>query len=145
LEARVRQWHSGKRPKWTNDTGGFLKSILIVDDSPAIRQGLRVLLGQHSGWEVCGEAADGAEGISKALQLHPDLVVLDVSMPVMNGFQAARELRRLMPGLPILIFTNYSNSQVEREAFASGVAAVKSKSESIDSLVVSIEGLLKAA
>jgi DNA-binding NarL/FixJ family response regulator len=122
-----------------------LKSILIVDDSPAIRQGLRVLLGRHDGWEVCGEAADGAEGISKALQLHPDLVVLDVSMPVMNGFQAARALQRLMPGLPILIFTNYSNSQVEREAFASGVAAVKSKSESIDSLVVSIESLLKAA
>jgi DNA-binding NarL/FixJ family response regulator len=106
---------------------------------------LRVLLGRHGGWEVCGEAADGAEGISKALQLHPDLIVLDVSMPVMNGFQAARELQRLMPGIPILIFTNYSNSQIEREAFASGVAAVKSKSESIDSLVVSIEDLLNAA
>ena len=104
-----------------------------------------MLLGRHGGWEVCGEAADGAEGISKALQLHPDLIVLDVSMPVMNGFQAARELQRLMPGIPILIFTNYSNSQIEREAFASGVAAVKSKSESIDSLVVSIEDLLNAA
>ena len=83
--------------------------------------------------------------IDKALQLRPDLVVLDVSMPVMNGLQAARELQRLMPKLPILMFTNFSSSQIEREALAVGVTAVKSKSDSVDSLCGSIRGLLESA
>lgn len=122
-----------------------MKNILIVDDSPAIRRSLRTLLGRHGGWEVCGEAENGREGVDKALQLHPDLIVLDLSMPVMNGLQAARELQRLMPSLPILMFTNYSDSQVEREALASGVTAVKSKMESVESLVGSIQSLLHAA
>lgn len=122
-----------------------LKNILIVDDSPAIRRSLRILLSQHADWEVCGEAVNGREGIDKALQLHPDLMVLDLSMPVMNGFQAARELHRLMPDLPILMFTNFTDSQIEREAIASGIVAVKSKSESIDSLMGSIQSLLSAA
>ena len=124
---------------------GPVKNILIVDDSAAIRHSLRGLLARHDGWEVCGEAANGLEAIDKALQLRPDLVVLDVSMPVMNGLQAARELQRLMPKLPILMFTNFSSSQIEREALAAGVSAVKSKSDSVDSLYGSIRGLLDAA
>jgi DNA-binding NarL/FixJ family response regulator len=122
-----------------------LKNILIVDDSPAVRRSLRAVLGRRDDWEVCGEAENGREGVDKALQLRPDLVLLDLSMPVMNGFQAARELRRLFPDLPILMFTNFSSSQIEQEAFAAGVAAVKSKSESVESLVGSIHSLLKAA
>jgi DNA-binding NarL/FixJ family response regulator len=122
-----------------------LKSILIVDDSPVIRRSLRALLGRRGDWEVCGEAANGREGIDKALQLHPDLILLDLSMPVMNGLQAARELQRLLPRLPILMFTNFSSSQIEREAFASGVTAVKSKADSIESLYGSIQMLLNAA
>lgn len=122
-----------------------LKNILIVDDSPAVRRSLRALLGRRDDWEVCGEAENGREGIDKALQLHPDLVLLDLSMPVMNGFQAARELQRLLPRVPILMFTNFSNAQIEREAFAAGVTAVKSKSESVDSLFGSIQSLLTMA
>jgi DNA-binding NarL/FixJ family response regulator len=122
-----------------------VKSILIVDDSAAIRHSLRALLGRQAGWEVCGEAVNGREGLDKALQLQPDLVVLDLSMPIMNGLQAARELQRLMPKLPILMFTNFSSPQIEQEALASGVTAVKSKSESVDSLCGSIQGLLDAA
>ncbi len=122
-----------------------MKSILIVDDSAAIRRSLRGLLARHDGWEVCGEAANGREAIDKALQLRPSLVVLDISMPVMNGFQAARELQRLLPKLPILMFTNFTSSQIEREALAAGVAAVRSKSDSVDALCRSIQGLLEAA
>jgi DNA-binding NarL/FixJ family response regulator len=122
-----------------------VKSILIADDSPSIRRSLRALLGRHDDWEVCGEAENGRDAVDKVLQLHPDLIILDLSMPVMNGLQAARELHRLAPGLPILMFTNFGNSLIEREALASGVTAVKSKWESIESLVGSIQNLLDAA
>ena len=122
-----------------------MKSILIVDDSAAIRHTLRVLLGEHEGWTICGEAVNGREGLDKALKLRPDLVVLDLSMPVMNGLEAAREMQRLMPKLPILMYTNFSSAQIEREALASGVTAVESKSGSAFSLCGSIEHLLDAS
>jgi DNA-binding NarL/FixJ family response regulator len=67
-----------------------LKSILIVDNSPAIRRSLRALLEQPSDCEVCSEAENGRDGVDQALRLNPDLIILDLSMPVMNGFQAAR-------------------------------------------------------
>ena len=122
-----------------------MKSILIVDDSPLMRSSLRGLLERRAEWEVCGEAANGREGIEKALQLHPDLIVLDLCMPVMDGLQAARELQRLLPNVPILMFTIFSNPHVEREALAAGITAVKSKSESVESLYGSIQDLLAAA
>jgi NarL family two-component system response regulator LiaR len=106
---------------------------------------LRALLEQQADWEVCGEAENGREGIDKALQLRPDLILLDLSMPIMNGFQAARELHRLLPKVPLLMFTSFGGLEIEHEARASGITAVKSKSESIESLCGSIQELLKAA
>jgi DNA-binding NarL/FixJ family response regulator len=106
---------------------------------------LRILLGLHAGWEICGEAENGREGIDKALQLFPDLIVLDLAMPVMNGFQAARELHRLLPKVPLLMYTSFSGSDIEPEALASGITAVKSKSDDIESLCGSIQELLQAA
>jgi two-component system chemotaxis response regulator CheB len=122
-----------------------LKNILIVDDSVIIRRALRTMLDQNVDWQICGEAENGQEGIEKALSLRPDLVLLDLSMPVMNGFQAAGELHRLRPKLPILMFTTFSNAQVEREALALGVSAVKAKSEGLPSLYRTIHDLLEAA
>jgi DNA-binding NarL/FixJ family response regulator len=120
-----------------------VKRLLIVDDSVAIRRSLRTLLGLHAGWEICGEAENGREGVEKAMLLLPDLIVLDLAMPVMNGLQAARELHRLMPKVPLLMYTSFSGSQVEHEALASGIAAVRSKSDGIDSLCGSIQELLE--
>ena len=77
------------------------KCILIVDDSALIRRMIHETLEQQDGWEVCGEAADGREAIEKAQQLKPDLIVLDLSMPVMNGLEAARVLKGLFPSLPL--------------------------------------------
>ena len=122
-----------------------MKSILIVDDSVIIRRALHALLDRHGDWQVCGEAENGREGVDKALTLTPDLVLLDFSMPVMNGFQAARELHRLLPNVLILMFTTFSNSHIEREALALGVTAVKSKSDGLDSLCRSIQELLHTA
>lgn len=120
-----------------------MKKILIVDDSPVIRRSLRTLLERNLGWKVCGEAENGRQGIEQALRLGPDLVLLDLSMPVLNGFETARELQRVMPRLPILMFTTFSNAFVEKEALASGVMAVRSKSDSLDSLSLTVHQLLQ--
>ena len=121
-----------------------MKSILIIDDSIIIRRALRTLVNQRPDWTVCGEAENGREGIEKALTLSPDLILLDLSMPVMNGFQTTRELHRLLPDVPILMFTTFSNPHIEREALALGVSVVKSKSEGLVSLCQSIQNLLQA-
>jgi CheY-like chemotaxis protein len=120
------------------------KRILIVDDSPVIRKTLRELLEQQSGWEVCGEAANGREGIEKAQQLKPDVIVLDLSMPVMNGIEAARELTRLLPSVPLLMCSGFETADLKREALSAGVRTVVSKSESFGDLVRSIQALLES-
>lgn len=121
-----------------------MKKILIVDDSVVVRRSLQTLLREWAEWYVCGEAENGREGIDKAQQLSPDLVLMDLSMPVMNGFQAARELRRLMPHLPIVMFTTSKTAQLETEALAIGIRAVCFKSEGAETLVSSIRQLLEA-
>jgi len=121
-----------------------VKKILIVDDSPVVRHSLCTLFRERAEWHVCGEAENGREGIDKAQELSPDLVLMDLSMPVMNGFQAARELRLLMPKLPILMFTSSKTAQLETEALAVGITAVCFKSEGVETLVTSIRHLLKA-
>ena len=107
------------------------KRILIVDDSPVIRKTLRETLADQDGWEICGEAANGREAIQKAQQLKPDVIVLDLSMPVMNGLDAARELTRLAPSVPLLMFTNFETARLKQEALSAGVRTLVSKSESV--------------
>jgi DNA-binding NarL/FixJ family response regulator len=116
------------------------KRILIVDDSAVLREALRELLEEQNGWEVCGEAANGREGIDKAQQLEPDVIVLDLSMPVMNGIEAARELTRLLPSVPLLMWTDFETTNLTRKALSAGVRTVVSKSES-EGLVHSIQAL----
>jgi two-component system chemotaxis response regulator CheY len=121
-----------------------LHQILIADDSPLIRQVLRSFLEQSGEWEVCGEAVDGREAIDKAKELNPDLIILDLSMPVMNGFEAARELRRIKPHVPLLMFTSFATPMLAKEAAAAGCTAVVSKSDSQQLLIDSIHRLLAA-
>ena len=80
-----------------------MKFILIADDSAAIRDALRELLEGEADWRVCGEAENGREAIQQAEQLHPDLIVLDLSMPVMNGLEAGRQLKILLPTVPLVM------------------------------------------
>jgi CheY-like chemotaxis protein len=117
------------------------KLILIVDDSPVVRKTLRQTLERQPGWEVCGEAADGREAIEKAQQLKPNLVVLDLSMPVMNGLDAARELKRLLPALLLVMFTSFKTAHLIQEALSAGVSSVVPKSEPAG-LVANIHALL---
>jgi two-component system invasion response regulator UvrY len=104
------------------------KHILIADDSAFLREQLRLLIERHPGWKVC-EAVDGAEAVRKSQQLTPDAVVLDLGMPEMDGLVAGRRLSRLMPKLPMALFSIDTSSQLEKAAQANGIAAVFSKTQ----------------
>jgi len=121
------------------------KSILIVDDNAVIRRSLRHILESIGGWEVVGEAVDGQDGIEKARQLHPNLIVLDLAMPVKNGLEAARELNQIMPEVPLLMYSAFADKFMEKEAFAVGVKAVISKASSMETLVSQARVLLDTA
>ena len=103
--------------------------ILIADDKPQIRRVLRKLIEEHEGWNVCAEAENGVEAVAQAQQSKPDLILLDLAMPEMNGFDAARQISRLLPQVPIFMVTLYGTSEVEAEARKCGVQRVISKSE----------------
>jgi DNA-binding NarL/FixJ family response regulator len=120
----------------------MVKSVLIVDDVEIIRRALCELFTSEADFDVCGEAEDGREAIEKAQELHPDLIVLDLSMPGMNGIDAARALRRLMPAVPLIIFSEYSDAFSAEEAHSAGISALGSKSEHLSVLLGTARALL---
>ena len=120
------------------------KSVLIVDDNAFIRQALCELFKQEADFEVCGEAENGKEGIEKALEMRPDLIVLDLSMPVMNGLDAARVLKRLMPTVPLIMYSAFDDKLAGNQARLIGIAEVVSKSEHASVLIHKARGLLNS-
>jgi YesN/AraC family two-component response regulator len=119
-------------------------SVLIADDSLAIRQGLCELFDREPDFSVCGEAENGKEAIEKAQDLHPDLILLDLSMPVMNGLDAARVLKNLMPDVPVIMFSAFSEPFAEQAARSAGAKALVSKSEHISILLAKARSLMPA-
>ena len=115
--------------------------ILLADDSAAIRHSLRRAF-EQAGWEVCGEAATGREAIAKAEELRPQVVVLDLGMPEMNGITAARILKRKMPDVHLILFTLYGDSLNADEANCAEISAVFSKTEPITSLLDKVHRLV---
>jgi DNA-binding NarL/FixJ family response regulator len=113
----------------------MIHTVLIADDSLFIRKALCELFDREEDFDVCGEAENGSEAVEKARQLHPDLILLDLAMPVMNGFDATRVLKRVMPEVPIIMFSGYGDSSSEKEARSVGVWAFVSKSEQISVLL----------
>lgn len=103
--------------------------ILIVDDSPLVRQRLRDLLQQHVNWQVCGEAANGLDALKKVQELQPDLIVMDFLMPGMNGVQAAREISKMLPDIPIFMLTMHMSRQLEEEARRAGIQGALAKTQ----------------
>lgn len=116
--------------------------ILVVDDNAKVRDGVRLLLQNHADWEVCGEAADGIEAIEKYRQLSPDLLVVDVSMPRLNGLDASLEILKLSPKALILLYTSYLTSQLIEIAHKAGIRGTVSKDD-MDLLAVGVETLLR--
>jgi DNA-binding NarL/FixJ family response regulator len=115
--------------------------ILLVDDHPIVRQGLKTLLQGHSGWEVIGEASDGAEAVEKAKDLNPDVMVLDVTMPRMNGLEACRLLRQECPELEILFVTQHDSPQMMREALEAGARGYVVKSNAARDLLAAVDAV----
>jgi len=137
------RYDSGLQPDLRPARVAMAHRILIVDDSAAIRQGLRSSIERQKGLQVCGEAENGENAVAKVKELTPDLVILDLQMPVMNGLDAARRIAQIAPQLPMLMFTMYSNEYLVTEARAAGIKDVFSKSTGVsDGLISAIQEAL---
>jgi len=115
--------------------------ILLADDHEIVRRGLRALLEKHEGWEVCGEASDGRDAIEKALQLHPDVVIVDIGMPRLNGLDTTRQLLQHDPHFKVIVLTITDSDQAIREALDSGARGFVLKSDAARDLVTAVEAL----
>ena len=119
-------------------------NILIVDDCPIIRNALRRCIEEKRDWRVCGEADNGARAIEMFRELRPDAVVIDFSMPIMNGLEAAREISQIDPSIPLLMCTLFTSEQLVTAVHKVGVKRVLSKSEGLrNNLVAAIEALIR--
>jgi len=117
--------------------------ILLVDDHPIVRQGLRTLLEGRPGWEVVGEASDGIEALEKVESLQPDVVVLDITMPRMNGLEACRLIQRKTKAssLEVLVVTQHDSPQMMREALEAGARGYVVKSNAARDLLEAVEAV----
>ena len=113
----------------------MVKSVLIANDQESIRRALCRLFAAQDDFDVCGDAENGLEAIEMAQLLNPDLILLGLSMPMMTGVEAACELKRLMPMVPIIVFSEYDDAFLEREARATGISALISETERLSMLL----------
>jgi DNA-binding NarL/FixJ family response regulator len=115
--------------------------ILIADDHELMRKGLRTVLESQPGWKVCGEAVNGRQAVEMAKQLGPDVIVLDVTMPELNGLEATRQIRKAIPQAEILILTMHESEQLVRAVLAAGAHGYILKADTSRLLVSAIESL----
>jgi DNA-binding NarL/FixJ family response regulator len=120
-----------------------MPTVLIVDDYPAVRSAIRAGLERHSGFSVCGEAVDGVDAIEKAIKLNPDFVLLDLSMPGIDGVETARALKGSIPRVRIVVFTLYAELLGKSLPSALGIDAVIDKLGGIRKLVECVRNLLE--
>lgn len=118
------------------------KRILIVDDHPTLREGLRALLSSQDMFDIVGEAGDGQEGIELVENLHPDLVLMDISMPKMDGLSATREIKRKRPHTKVLVFSVYKSSEYLQAALEAGADGYILKDSPRTKLILSIKNIL---
>ena len=115
------------------------RRVLITDDHPLVRRGLRVLLSAHPEWELCGEASNGGEAIQKAAELQPDVIIMDISMPGLSGLQATREIRALLPQTEVLILTLFESNEIVEVAQAAGALGYLVKTDPDHQLITALE------
>jgi DNA-binding NarL/FixJ family response regulator len=115
--------------------------ILLVDDHPVVREGLRTVLQRRSGWEIVGEASNGVEALDKAEQLQPDIMVLDITMPRLNGLEVCRLAKQKVPATEVLFVTQHDSPQMMREALSAGAKGYVVKSNVARDLLHAIEAV----
>jgi DNA-binding NarL/FixJ family response regulator len=115
--------------------------ILLADNRLVIRAGLRILLQTHSDFHVCGETSSGQEAIRLASQKKPDVVIIDINMPVVNGIEATRQIHRVSPSTEILIYTNENNGDLIREVLCAGARGYLLKCASDDDIIEAVDAL----
>ena len=115
--------------------------ILIADDHQVVRTGLRALLESKTGWQVCAEAANGREAVEKAGQLKPDVAVLDIGMPLLNGVEATRQIRKLSPQTEVLILTMHDSEVLVQEVLEAGANGYILKDDADRNLVAAVDAL----
>jgi DNA-binding NarL/FixJ family response regulator len=117
-------------------------SVLIVDDSEIIRRVMRDFFEALTDWKITGEAGDGSEAIQKAVELQPDLILMDFSMPIMNGIEAASVLKSTVPTTRIVVFTMFDDALGSRLSSAAGVDLVIPKADGLSGLVKAVDNML---
>jgi DNA-binding NarL/FixJ family response regulator len=115
--------------------------IMLADDHEMVRQGLRAVIEEQRGWEVCGEARTGREAVDKARELKPDVVVMDFTMPELNGMEATRQIRAALPRTTVLILTMHESEELIPEVLAAGALGYMLKSDAGTELVDAIQSL----
>lgn len=119
--------------------------VLIADDQECARRALKALIESSPGWEICGEAENGAETIQKASELQPDMIVVDLRMPVIDGLDAARAISKAMPSVPILIYTLFVSPELAVEARKAGVRQIVDKAGTGEKLLTAMTFFLDSS
>lgn len=122
--------------------GTTMRTVLIADDNAFIRTALYEFFQREPDFTVCGMAEDGREAVEEARRLHPDLIILDMTMPVMNGLEAARLLKRIMPEVRLIMYSATKDEVAERAAKLVGVTEIVSKSQRVSVLIDAARGLV---
>jgi DNA-binding NarL/FixJ family response regulator len=117
--------------------------ILVADDHGVVRRGLRALLESRRGWKICGEAANGRDAVERARRLKPDVAILDIGMPGLNGVEATRQIRKVSPKTEILILSAHGSEKLALEVLEAGARGYVVKEEADESLMVAVEALLR--
>ncbi len=115
--------------------------ILLADDHEIVRRGLRAVLETQPGWQICGEVNDGRKAVEKALQLKPDVIILDISMPALNGLEATRQILKGLPNASVLILTMHDSEEMIRQVLDAGARGYLLKSDAGDELVAAVDAL----
>jgi len=115
--------------------------ILIADDHPVVRRGLRTLLETKRGWEICAEVGNGREAVARTRRLKPDVAILDIGMPGLNGVEATRQIRKVSPRTEILILSAHGSEKLAREVVDAGARGYRVKDDADDNLVAAVDAL----
>ena len=117
--------------------------ILLADDHDVVRRGLKTLLEEHSGWEICGEALSGREAVDLARQLLPDIAIVDLMMPDLNGLETTRQIRKISERTQVLIFTMHHNESIIHDVLEAGARGYLLKTDAERQIVTAVEALLR--